>query len=90
MDERRRARHREFLMSAIAVASVVVALMYLDVRVRDGVASGLRTPPSALVHRATAETRDVALRIEMTATEHSILGVFVASAAVLAFYMGRR
>jgi hypothetical protein len=85
---------RDTLMSILGVAVVLAIVIWVDATIRQDVVGVLQTPPAAVLDDAGARTEDVLGLVVSTAkyasTEQTILFAFVASAAVLAFYVGRR
>jgi hypothetical protein len=81
------------LISASAVAIVVVAIVAADARVREQAQSMIRTAPSYTVASATQEARNVGSILWRSAMsrslDHGPVVVFVAAAAVLVLCMVR-
>jgi hypothetical protein len=94
MNEQGRPLFRDTLMSIIGVAMVLAMVMFVDNTVRQDVVDVLHDPPAAVLDDASARTEDLATTfmaaVRGASTEQTVLFMFVASAAVLTFYMGRR
>ena len=82
------------LVSASAVAIVLIVIVAADARVRDHARSLVDTAPSYTVASASAEVRRVGSVLWLSAKERSLdrgpVMVFVATAAVLLLCMLRR
>ena len=94
MNEQGRPLFRDTLMSIVGVAMVLVMVMFVDNTVRQDVVNVLHDPPATVLDDASTRTQDmmdtVASAMRGASTEQRVLLMFVASAAVLTFYMGRR
>ena len=86
-------RFGDLLMSAAAVAIVVIVLVAADVRVRDQARSMVRNAQHSTVASATSEVRTVSSVLLLSARnrslDHGPVVVFVAVAAVLVLFMAR-
>jgi hypothetical protein len=94
MNEQGRPLFRDTVMSIVGVAMVLVMVMFVDNTVRQDVVDIIHEPPAAMLDDASSRTQDVmstfAAAMRGASTEQTVLLMFVASAAVLTFYMGRR
>ena len=94
MNEQGRPLFRDTLMSIVGVAMVLVMVMFIDNTVRQDVVDVLHEPPVRVLDDASSRTEDLMSTVRTTvrgaSTEQTVLLMFVASAAVLTFYMGRR